>query len=122
MRSEAQLGVGLLLGCAGGAIAADEGPAPRCRMPPKMIASDSLPEDHSSSGATRPAGTAIVEVTIEKDGTVRDATVIEPVDARLRAWAIERAKRLRFAPVRQPCKTRVTFESVIESTDDETRN
>ena len=103
----------LLFGCAGAAIAAGEERAERCRMPPKLIVSDSKHEYSPSSTAMPPVGTVVVEVTVTTDGTIRDVSVVEPVDSRLRRWAIEKSEKLRFEPVSKACRARLTLESRI---------
>lgn len=107
MRVKEKLFGALLLSCASGAI------AERCRTPPKLVVADSKYECSPPSTAMPPVGTVVLELTVMTDGTVRDVLVIEPVDSRLRRWAIEDSKHLTFEPVGKACRARLTLESRI---------
>lgn len=121
MRVKEKLFGALILSCASGAIADGEKTAERCHRPPKLAVSDSRYEYSPSSTAMPPLGAIVLELTVMTDGTVRDVSVIEPVDSRLRRWAIEDSKHLRFKPVDKACRTRLTLESRISDGADGVR-
>lgn len=104
--------------CTSIATAADGEHPHRCRISPKLIVANSKSEDSPPSTAMPPVGTVVLEVTVATDGTVRDVLVVEPVDIRLRRWAIEKSKTLRFEPVSTACTTRLTLESRIADGSD----
>jgi hypothetical protein len=120
MRVKEKLFGALLLSCASGAIADGEESAERCRTPPKLVVADSKYKYSPPSTAAPPVGMVVLELTVMTDGTVRDVFVVEPVDSRLRRWAIEDSKRLRFEPVGKACRTRLTLESRISGGADGT--
>jgi hypothetical protein len=114
MRVEARLLLGaLLLGCACVVIAADEERTEECLTTPRLIVADSKHEYSPPSTAMPPIGSIVLEVTVAINGTIRDVSVVEPVDSRLRRWAIEESKNLKFEPVSKACRTRLTLESRI---------
>jgi len=108
--SELLLGA-LLLGFANVALSADEERPELCRMPPRLIVSNYL--EYPDSTARPPVGTVAIEVTVATDGTVRDVLIVGPAEHRLKQWALEASKHLKFEPVGKACRARLTLESRI---------
>lgn len=112
IESKLLLGAALFI-CVSMATCASEERIERCRTPPKLVIENPKSEYSPPSTARPPLGIVVLEMTVSTDGTIRDVSVVEPVDSRLQRWAIEESKNLRFEPVSTVCRTRITLESRI---------
>ena len=113
MRVEPKLLLGISFLFASGMTAAREDPVEQCRVPPKVIIENANEQYLTPSTAMPPVGKVVLEFTVTNEGTIRDVSVVEPVNGRLKRWAIEKSKTLKFEAVRKACRTQFTLESRI---------